>query len=479
MMTTASNNLAPLQLDRPHVNTTWLPEPQLLFAGGMTHCDPKVGIPLYGPRSLGTNRHKHEVHVGYIGTRESVSNARQFYHECCEGVAGDERHPHFPGFKADRGFRGELRTDDRLVELISRQEQSDILTMRQPGERFEALLCLLQEKLEILTQKDHPLDYLVLVLSQDLLRKCSTADYVVQGVGPVHRDLRKAFKAMAMRFQKPTQLLKETTGLVPYGRKLDHKSKIAWNLFTGLYFKADGLPWGPHGLPPSTCYIGVSFYRPLGESRAMRTSVAQAFDEDGEGLVLRGHRFPWDEKEDGRSPHLPAELADQLISMVLERYEKERNQLPQRVVVHKTSRFEPAEREGFEAALRRVKRFDLVSLAPTSEARLIRAGQNPPLRGTVFTVGGVSYLYTSGYVPWLGRYPHGHVPCALQLADHVGDTSRVELMQEVLTLTKMNWNSCQMESLLPITVRFSRLVGDILREVPAEQTPQPKYKFYM
>ena len=27
--------------------------------------------------------------------------------------------------------------------------------------------------------------------------------------------------------------------------------------------------------------------------------------------------------------------------------------------------------------------------------------------------------------------------------------------------------------------QFSRLVGDVLREVPADREPQPKYKFYI
>lgn len=476
-----TNNLAPLVLDRPRVGTTWLPEPQLLFAGGATHCDPKVGIPLYGPRSLGTARHKQEIHVGFIGPAAAVDHARRFYAACAEGVEGDDRHPHFPGCKADRGYRCEIRTDERSVELITRQEVSDVLAVRNRGVRFGAFLDLLTAKLEILTQKDHPLDHVVVVLSPDLLAKCRTAEQFVPGVGRVHRDLRRAFKAAAMRFGVPTQLLKEsTTGFLPSARKPDYPSRVAWNLFTGLYFKADGLPWGPHGLPPSTCHIGISFYRPRGESRAVRTSVAQAFDENGDGLVLRGHRFRWDDDRDGRSPHLTADLAHELVKMVLERYERERGQLPQRVVVHKTSRFEPAERDGFEAALRRVRKFDLVSLSPTSETRLIRAGQNPPLRGTVFNVGDVSFLYSTGFVPWLGRYPHGHVPSPLRLADHVGgDTPRVELLREVLALTKMNWNSSLMESLLPITIRFARLVGDILREVPDQETPRPNYKFYV
>jgi hypothetical protein len=166
--------------------------------------------------------------------------------------------------------------------------------------------------------------------------------------------------------------------------------------------------------------------------------------------------------------------------MVLDRYQAEQKRMPRRVVIHKTSRFEPQERVGFETTLKsRGCLYDLVSLSPTSSARLLRAGQYPPLRGTLFSLGDISYLYTTGYLPEIGKYPHGHVPSPLQIADHVGDTAKSELFREVLTLTKMNWNSANMEGLMPISLRFSRLVGDILREVPDDREPQPKYKFYM
>jgi hypothetical protein len=206
----------------------------------------------------------------------------------------------------------------------------------------------------------------------------------------------------------------------------------------------------------------------------------QAFDENGEGLVLRGHSFHWDEEKEGRSPHLTEEAAQQLVEMVLEKYRSERDkQTPQRVVVHKTSRFEPAERAGFERALKGVRLYDLVSLKRTDDVRLLRNAQYPPIRGSAFTAGDMTYLYTTGYIPHLGGYPHGHVPSPLQLADHVGDTSPDKLFQEVLVLTKMNWNSANMGGLMPITLRFSKLVGDILREVPESQEPEAKYKYYM
>lgn len=477
---TVSERIAPLVLDAPATSADWFEEPRLLFADGRSHFDPKVGIPLYGPRSYGTQRHKKEVHVAFLGTSEAVDRGKTFFAECARGVPGNDTHPPFPGCMADRGYRCDLRVDDNLTELITRQESLRVLGIRNGRERFEAMLELLGAKTELLAQKDHPLDYIVLVLPGDLYQRCRSTRYMERGQGEVHRDLRRAFKAMAMRHHKPTQILQETTtGLTPSTRRLDHPSKIAWNIFTGLYFKVDGLPWGPIGLPPGSCFIGISFFRPLGERSTLRTSVVQAFDENGEGLVLRGHNFFWDDQKMGKSPHLSEEMAGRLIDMVLDRYQDERKRLPQRVVVHKSSRFEPAERAGFDQALRRVQQYDLVALTPTSEVRLIRAGQYPPLRGTGFSVDDMSYLYTSGYLSEIGRYPHGHVPSPLQIADHVGDTSRAQLLREVLILTKINWNSADVAGLKPITIRFSELVGDILREIPEHEIPQPKYKYYM
>jgi hypothetical protein len=478
---TDSYKVAPLTLDAPRLSAGWVQEPSLRFADGGEHVDPKTGIPLYGPRSLGTFRHKREVHVGIIGTSESSDFARRYYEEASLGVDGDDDHAPFPGCRADRGYRCDLVFNQKLIELITRSEHQDILGIKKSRDRFEKLLLILELKLRLLTQKDQPLDYIVFALPTDLYQRCKTVDYVEKGQGHVHRDLRRAFKAMAMQYQKPTQiLLDSTTGLTDSKRDLDHPSVVAWNLFTGLYFKIDGLPWGPAALPAGTCYIGISFFRPMGESSTLRTSVVQAFDDNGEGLVLRGHRFHWDERQQGKSPHLTEDLSEKLISMVMDRYKSEQKQLPKRIVIHKTSRYEPQERAGFEAALKnRGCLYDLVSLTPTSSTRLLRAGQYPPLRGTLFSLGDISYLYTTGYLPALGKYPHGHVPSPLQVADHVGDTAKADLLREVMTLTKMNWNSANMEGLMPITLRFSRLVGDVLREVPGDREPQPKYKFYM
>jgi hypothetical protein len=479
MMMLRDRRLDRLPLTTPTLQAHYLPEPLLRFAGDAQHADPKVGIPLDGPRSYGTARHRGAINLGFIGTGEAVARTRLFLAEAANGVDGDDQHHPFPGCRADRGFRSELIFDDTLTELISTREKEQLLSIRRSRDRFEQALALLEDKTRILADRDHPLDCVFVVLSEDLYRACRVVDYREDGQR-VHRDLRRAFKATAMRYRVHTQLFREsTTGLTDVRRQMDHASEIAWNLFTGMYFKADGLPWSPAGLPYGTCFIGVSFFRPLGAPRNLQTSVVQAFDENGDGLVLRGHDFPWDERQDGRSPHLPEGMASELVTMVLQRYRSERKQLPRRVVVHKSSRFEQAERAGFQQALGEVAEYDLLSLAPRSDFRLLRQGTYPPLRGTTFTMGNQSFLYTTGYLPALGYYPHGHVPAPLQIADHIGDTPQERLLSEILLLTKMNWNSADYAETLPITLRFSRLVGEILREVPSNSEPQAKYCYYM
>ena len=131
----------------------------------------------------------------------------------------------------------------------------------------------------------------------------------------------------------------------------------------------EGLPWGPTELTPGSCHVGISFYRPLGETSTLcGPASSRRSTRTARASSLRGHKFHWDEEKEGRSPHLPAEQAQQLVDLVLCRYRRENEDRPPlRVVIHKTSRFEPEERAGFEQALRGVSRYDLVSLSPTSE----------------------------------------------------------------------------------------------------------------
>jgi hypothetical protein len=467
---------------RPQLRTTHYEEPVLEFAGARQHVDQKTGLSVFGPASLGTKRHPARIRLGFVGSGRSIESAQDWFYRAVKGIQGVESEGlmHFPGCAPDRGFFTELLYNPAPVATITRHELSDFAVPKLRKERFAAALQLVSDRVRLLSQQDDPPDCVILALPDEMLELAKTVDYRDPKLGKVHRDFRRALKAELMRHKLPTQiLLQRTSEAEPDARNVDHPSRVAWNLLTSLFYKGKGLPWRPVGLEASTCYIGISFFRPLAaETGTLRSAVAQAFDQDGNGLVLRGPDFTWNEQKDGKSPHLTDNQAEDLLKLVLRRYKEETDQLPSRVVVHKTSRFFPAELEGFRKALREVPRFDLVSVSPTSEIRLLREGKYPPLRGTLFEVGLMSYLYTTGYISALDTYPHGHVPSALQIADHHGDSFIRQIVSEILALTKMNWNSAGFAGTFPITIRFSRLVGDILREIPDGREPEPNFKYY-
>lgn len=468
---------------RPKIKASFLDEPALEFAGGQQELDQKRGLAGYGPASLGETRHPTSIKLGFIGSGTSVDLARTWFRRAAEGVRGDpaKRLPDFPGFAGDRGFFSDLRSPDEHTEILTSRELDEVTTRKRVAERFEAAVELMSNKLRLLRQQDNRPDVVVLALPDELLAHTGRVKFADPALGLVHRNFRRALKAELMRHDIPTQiLLQRVTGASPDDRNVDHPSRVAWNLFTSLFYKGGGVPWRPVGLRQDTCYIGVSFHKPLGSANTnLRSSIAQAFDEHGAGLVLRGPDFAWNGAEQGPTPHLNAEQASGLLTLVLRRYRQETGRSPGRVVVHKTSRFTEEERDGIKGALGAITQCDLVAVHPTSEIRLLRAGNYPPLRGTLFSVAFLHFLYTTGYITALEEYPHGHVPSPLQIADHHGDSSMQDVAREILLLTKMNWNSAGFAGALPITIRFSRLVGDIMREVPADREPQPQFKFYI
>jgi hypothetical protein len=53
------------------------------------------------------------------------------------------------------------------------------------------------------------------------------------------------------------------------------------------------------------------------------------------------------------------------------------------------------------------------------------------------------------------------------------------LAEEMLALTKMNWNTTQFDNGDPIAVTAARNVGQILKNVFVNEAPQSRYSYYM
>jgi len=175
----------------------------------------------------------------------------------------------------------------------------------------------------------------------------------------------KKIKADSMKFGIPTQIAWPSTlyskNELKGKKQRQDDSTTAWNFSVALYYKGSGFPWTMTRMQKGTCYVGVSFFRDSNTDNKMRTSLAQIFTYTGEGLVLRGEEFEWNTEND-KSPHLTTNAAKKLLSQAIEMYTKQMNQSPNRVVVHKSSRYWDDEKQGFEMALNEIPFHDLITI---------------------------------------------------------------------------------------------------------------------
>src|SRR5438105_13704194 len=165
-------------------------------------------------------------------------------------------------------------------------------------------------------------------------------------VSGLQLDFHDMLKARAMQqYRKPIQIILPPTydeskhrrqGRFGGKAELQDEATRAWNIHTALYYKAGGVPWRlPRASTQlSTCYIGVSFYKSL-DKQALLTSVAQVFNERGEGVVVRGRAANISKGD--LQPHLAQEHAYELLKDALARYWDVHRTFPARVVVHKSS----------------------------------------------------------------------------------------------------------------------------------------------
>lgn len=188
------------------------------------------------------------------------------------------------------------------------------------------------------------------------------------------------------------------------------------------------------------------------------------FDERGRGFILKGKRAQTETR--GRHPYMTEADAYELVKGALKAYRDHHKHPPARVIILKTSRFRSEEADGILRALNEAETEyrDLVWVQESYDAKILRDGDYPVLRGTFVDLNGKGLLYTNGSIPYYGTYPGLYVPRPLLLCPHPSSDSTVaQIAEEVFSLTKINWNSTQMNQRLPVPIRAARKVGEVLK----------------
>jgi hypothetical protein len=483
------------------VKLTHLEEPKLEFGAAFRHADIRFGIMDYGPFDVGMEGAPKRIKLGIVGSAETVEGTAKLIERFATGFpAKQSRQPNlfppFPGVDFDSTFRCEFITSSELQRVMPPREIARLAAI--PGQRevTQAIVEAISNEIGVLSERMVKPDVVLVALPVEIIERTYNAreatgneDEDETEAGPA-LDFRGMLKAACMRLRLPIQLLWPTTFDPTYRiprklkesgeRRTQDPATIAWNLLTATYYKAGGLPWrlARDARQLRTSFVGLSFYKSV-DGEHVHTSTAQMFDERREGLILRGGRMV--ESEEDRKPHLTDSDAYELLRNSLKVFRDQHGHWPARVVLHKTSRFDPNELNGFHKAIdeRDIDYADFVWVQK-SMTRLYRLGVYPPLRGTLLRFDkDQALLYTRGSVEFFRTYPGMYVPRPLMLRCQALGQPLQHVAEEMLALTKMNWNNTQFDNGLPITIAAARQVGEVLKYVPEGQEIAPRYSFYM
>ncbi|MCX5685415.1 MAG: hypothetical protein NT049_17295 [Planctomycetota bacterium] len=480
------------------MKTHFLVEPNLEFGAGK-HPDIKFGLMNYGPFDLSATGEARRIRLGVVGTQRTIEGVLSWLERCKQGIPAKESKqpnlfPRFPGFGESSCFSASLVTESRWQRPIAQRHLDLVASLGGTTKAVQASADLFLPEIQYLAEST-PADVLICAVPGSLLEiREEQKGFAGRAVSrDPHLDFHHLLKAKAMQFRKPIQIvlpstygerlkLRRKTGFrrTAQDRQVQDEATRAWNLHTAIYYKAGGIPWrlARDTTQLTTCYVGISFYKSLDQASVL-TSVAQVFNERGDGVIVRGGQAEL--TKDDRQPHLSRPDAATILKDALKRYRAEHRTAPARVVIHKSSKFTSGEQEGFAEAVRS-ESIEVLDLICMNKAliRLFRCGPYPPLRGTLWSLDDASHvLYTRGSIDFYETYPGKYVPRPLLFTCQQTEQTPLFLGKEILGLTKMNWNNTQFDHSEPITLAAARNVGAILKYVPEGPPVHPHYSFYM
>jgi len=468
----------------------FLKEPRLIFANG-EHICPRRGITAYGVFDQTQETRRGEIYVGGVGSSECMEMLGSWLGRCKAGIDAPEgaRQENlklrFCGFNKESGFGADLRFSSDLSRPLKNSDIAKVIAISSRKERIEAAIELYFENIKFLAQNRH-VDVIICVMPEKLFKAISTEenkgeDTLEENVAKEELNFRRALKAKAMSLGKPLQLVRQVNLDETKSAGQQDDATKAWNFCTALYYKSGPtIPWKleQETSRVTSCAVGIAFYRSR-DRQTLCTSLAQIFDELGNGLILRGTPVHID--KDDRVPRLTSQQSYDLISAALNEYRVALRNFPARVVVHKSSNFTADEIDGIESAARdlHIDSVDFVTILDSS-LKLFRDGNYPPFRGTVARVEDDRLLlYSRGSVWYYQTYPGMYVPQPIELRIVKSEESPMLIAREVLGLSKMNWNNTQFDGKYPVTLGCARKVGEIMKYLDESETPQIRYGYYM
>lgn len=286
-------------------------------------------------------------------------------------------------------------------------------------------------------------------------------------------DVHDYVKAFAAQRAVATQFLKQEK------MGVKNKCRFWWWFAVALYTKSLRTPWILEGLDTDTAYVGLGYAIDRKEKAGSQVVLgcSHLYNSQGQGLDFRLSKIE-DPIIRGRNAFLPFDDARRMGETIRSLYWDFKRRLPDRVVIHKLFPFTLEEKKGLWAGLEGVKELDLLEINEERRLRYVNSKVKnnkieidgfPVRRGTVIRLSDFeALLYVHGatdavkqnYTYFQGKR---RIPGPLLIRRHSGTTPLSVIAREILGLSKMDWNSGDLYSQLPVTIYSSKRIARIGR----------------
>ena len=290
-------------------------------------------------------------------------------------------------------------------------------------------------------------------------------------------DVHDHVKAFCVQMGVASQFLNQKT-LVD-----NQQCRVWWWLSLAMYVKSMRTPWVLNNLGDDTAFVGLGFSvdRTATRDRSIVLGCSHIYSARGEGLQYRLSKIE-DPMMRGGNPFMSKEDARRVGETIRELFYDARMKLPSRVVLHKRTPFLKDEREGLLDGLSGVDQIDMLEIQIDHALRYVSSRTRrdgsidednyPVRRGTAvllddYTASLWVHGATAAVNPAL-KYFQGkrRIPAPLTIRRHVGQTDLTQICDEILGLSKMDWNTFDLYSKDPATLQSSNQIariGSLLR----------------
>jgi len=439
-------------------------EPEISFGRGQERStiDPVQGLITYHPLDYNntTRTIKNEIKLAIIGKREDRDAIMIKIGQLNQTHKATRIYREYPGF--ENVYCIKISVDADLCQYFDSGDVDNIITSPEP---LNGIVDLYSTKIDLLDEKRIPYTLLLLCLPQEF-----ESFFFAE-----NQDLRAMLKAKCIGKNKYSQFLTYLYATPP------DMCDFLWNLSLGIYVSGGGVPWELTRHYSGISFIGITFGIKRGRDRQdILVGIAEIFNEYGESVSIRAIN---DSFTSDKGLHLSRDKMRSLMTNIIKDYIERTGMSPTNLVIHKTSDYLNDEIEGILDCIDETTKVDLIYLKANTTLQLYpekgeqKAGF-PPCRGTFWKITDrTGLLYTTGYIDRFGTFPGQGTPRPKEIIKSYGEANIENIAEQILALTKMNWNTARYMVSEPVTMEYARKIISITKVGDLDPTIRD-FRFY-